>query len=101
MNADRPWELRYDPRVRSFLEKLRDRAIIRRIEASARRLQEQPDRGELLKGYENRGLRSYRIGTPGGEYRILYQMRPRERVILVILVGPREEVYKLLEQRQG
>ncbi len=101
MSAAKPWELRYDPRVRSFLEKLQDRAIIRRLETAARRLQERPERGKLLQGYERRGLRSYRVGTPGGEYRILYQIRLRERVILVILIGPREEVYKLLKQRHS
>ncbi|MBI1741698.1 type II toxin-antitoxin system RelE/ParE family toxin [Candidatus Acetothermia bacterium] len=74
MKAGKAWELRYDPRVRSALEKLRDRAVLRRLEKAALRLKDRPERGKRLKGYENRGLRSYRVGTPGGEYRILYQL---------------------------
>jgi mRNA interferase RelE/StbE len=99
VNRRESWELRYDPRVRTYLEKLRSRAVVRRIEESAQRLQDHPELGKPLRRYEGIGLRSYRLGTPGGEYRILYQLRKSERVVFVILIGSREEVYKLLERR--
>lgn len=95
-----PWQLRYDPRVRKLLEKLRNKEIVRRIEQSALRLQERPDLGEPLEEYKAEKLRSYRIGTPSGEYRIIYQLRQAERVVFVILIGPRQEVYKLLKRKR-
>ena len=94
-----PWELRYDPRVRKRLERIRDKEVIKRIEESARRLRERPYLGKKLEGYP--GLRSYRVGTPGGEYRIIYRLLKEERVVFVILIGSREEVYELLGRKFG
>ncbi|MGQ9602123.1 MAG: type II toxin-antitoxin system RelE family toxin [Candidatus Bipolaricaulia bacterium] len=97
--VEEPWELKYDPRVRKRLEKIRSREIVRRIEESALRLKERPYLGEPLKEYP--GIRSYRIGTPGGEYRIIYRPIARDRMVFVILVGSREEVYDLLKHRSS
>lgn len=91
------WELRYDPRVRKRLEKIRNKEIVRRIEESALRLKERPYLGESLERYTN--TRSYRIGTAGGEYRIIYRLIKKDRVVFVILVGSREEVYDLLKRK--
>lgn len=46
------------------------------------------------------GVRSERVGTPSGEYRVLYQILEEEREVFVLLVGSREEVYGLLERRE-
>jgi len=83
--------------VRKRLEKIRNKEIVRRIEKSALRLKERPYLGESLEGYAN--IRSYRIGTPGGEYRIIYRLIKKDRVVFVVLVGPREEVYDLLRRK--
>lgn len=40
------------------------------------------------------------VTTPGGEYRIVYVPIEADRVILVVLVAPRGEVYKLLRQKR-
>ncbi len=37
-----------------------------------------------------------RIGTPGGEYRAIYQLIPEDHVILIVLIASREGVYKIL-----
>jgi len=64
--AEVPWTLRYDPRVPRRLAKVNDRAVLRRLEVAARRLEKQPRLGEVLKGYHE--VRLYRVGTPGGEH---------------------------------
>ena len=64
------WTLRYDPRVREKLEKIRNKTLVRRIEKSAETLRENPFAGKPLRGYP--GVRSKRIGTPEGEYRLIY-----------------------------
>jgi len=66
------WTLKYDPRVRKQLEKIRNKVVIRRIKESAESLQERPYAGKSLHGYP--GVRSKRIGTPQGEYRLIYQL---------------------------
>ena len=90
------WELQYDPRVRKRLEKIRDISIVERIEKAARQLKDKPYSGKLLRGYP--GVRSKRVTTSGGEYRIIYTPLDEDKVVFIILIAPREEVYKLLRQ---
>ena len=100
--AERPggsWTLRYDARVHRQLEKIRDKAVIRRIERAAAQLALAPRAGKELVGYSD--LRSERVGTPSGEYRIIYKLLEEEREIFVLLVGSREEVYGLLGRKHG
>lgn len=81
--------------------------VIKRLARSSRDVRERYDRaferlahdplaGELLSGYE--GVRSFPLTTPGGEHRIIYRLKPEAQVVLVVLVGPREEIYRLLER---
>lgn len=98
-HPQQPWTLRYDPRVRKQLEKVRDKAVIRRIEQAAAHLAIAPHAGKELVGHP--GVHSERVGTPSGEYRILYQLLEEKREVFVLLVGSRGEVYGLLERREG
>lgn len=93
------WTLVYDPRVRKRLEKIRDRAVICRLEEATARLALYPRSGKSLEHYPK--VRSERVGTSGGEYRILYQLDEEQREVFVILIAPRDEVYELLERREG
>ena len=83
------WLLRYDPRVRKRLAKLQDKAVIRRIQEAAERLRENPYSGKQLKGYP--ALWSKRIGTPGGEYRILYLLFKEEHEVFVPSLVPEKK----------
>jgi mRNA-degrading endonuclease RelE of RelBE toxin-antitoxin system len=60
------------------------------------KLSERPRSGKSLKGYED--LFSLPITTPGGEHRIIYQLKPNEKVVYVVLTGPREEIYEILKR---
>jgi mRNA-degrading endonuclease RelE of RelBE toxin-antitoxin system len=93
-----PWTLVYDLRVRKHLEKIRDRAVIRRLKEAAARLARFPRSGKSLEHYP--GVRSERVGTSGGEYRILYQLDEERREVFVILIASRDEVYELLGRRE-
>ena len=91
------WNLVYDPRVRRQLEKIRNKNVIRRIQESAEALCENPYSGKTLRGYP--GVRSKRIGTPEGEYRLIYRLIEEKQEVFIILVGPREAIYELLERK--
>ena len=53
------------------------------------RLAENPFAGSALKG-ELRGLRRIRVG----DYRVLYEVREHELVVLVLRAAHRREVYR-------
>lgn len=59
--------------------------IIERID----QLRDNPGAGSVLKG-ELSGLRRIRVGT----YRVVYEIRDQELVILVVRIGHRREVYR-------
>lgn len=62
-------------------------------------LETDPTRGHLLKG-SLRGVRSLEFSLKGGgAYRATYIVLEQERVCLVFLVGPHENVYQRAERR--
>jgi len=92
------WKLVYDPRVRKKLQKIRNTAVIRRIKEASESFQERPYAGKLLHGYP--GVRNKRIGTPDGEYRLIYQLVEEKQEVFIILVENRKDVYDLLERKE-
>ncbi len=95
--SEEKWKLRYDPRVRKQLQKLRNKAVVRKLQQATKKLEERPYSSKSLGGYS--GIFSKRVGTPDGEYRIVYCPIKQDRVIFVLLIGPREQVYDVLKQK--
>ena len=60
-----------------------------RIVAAIDRLAETPHLGTSLKG-DLRGLRRIRVG----DYRILYEVRDKELVVLVVRIAHRRDAYR-------
>lgn len=63
-----------------------------------RRLMTDPLAGHPLKG-DLKGLRSLEFSLPGGAYRAVYAVKPKERVCLVVMVGPHEGLYEKAARR--
>ena len=61
-----------------------------RLIAAIDRLAEDPFAGSALKG-ELRGLRRIRVG----DYRLLYEVRERDLLVLVLRAAHRREAYRL------
>ncbi len=91
------WEVRLNKNVRKTLEKL-GKGVNDRLKTALKKLEEKPKLGKPLSGYK--GFYSYRTGTPGGEYRIIYRLEREKNLILVDLIGSREEVYEILERKR-
>lgn len=87
------WEVYGARRVAKILESLQP-DIRKAVEKGFAELSRQPAEGKILRG--RKGLRSWPVTTPRGEYRIVYALKPEDRVVLVILVGPREGFYERL-----
>jgi mRNA interferase RelE/StbE len=66
-----------------------DRRLYQRFLNAFQSISRDPSQGKPLQG-DLRGLRSYRLGS----YRILYEIRNKELLVIVIDLGHRREIYK-------
>lgn len=81
------YKILLSPKANNFLKKL-DKKDKERIENKLRDLREDSELGKPLTGKLS-GLWSLRIG----DYRVLYQIKDNELVILVLKIGHRKKVY--------
>jgi len=86
-------EILYGPKAADQIRGL-DPQIRSQVGKAVKRLEKAPELGKPLKGKDN--LYSYRFGTPGGEYRAIYRIKKES--VLVVLVGPRKEIYEILRR---
>lgn len=89
------WQVHGSQRVAKQLTLL-DKSIIEKYTRAFEQLSKYPKNGKLLKGYDN--TRSFPVTTAGGEHRILYQIKEKEKVVYVLLIGSRKDIYKLLKR---
>ena len=89
------WEVHGSRRVAKTLARY-GRELSDCYDKAFAKLSQRPRSGKPLKGYE--GLFSLPVTTPGGEHRIIYQLKPDEKVVYVVLTGPREEIYEILKR---
>jgi mRNA interferase RelE/StbE len=73
-----------------YLEKLRDKSLLRRLTQSMKILGENPRPNGSVKLAGPEPL--YRIRV--GDYRIIYEIRESELLILVVAIGHRREIYR-------
>lgn len=57
-----------------------------------------PPRTEKLTG-ELKYIYSYHFGFTGTAFRLCYLINEKEKTVTVIMVGPRENFYKILKQK--
>jgi addiction module RelE/StbE family toxin len=50
-------------------------------------------------GGEFRGLRSYHFSYRGTDYRIVYEILKKEKIVLILMIGKREGFYSALRRR--
>lgn len=82
------WSLRIKQSAAKALAKIPQADRLRLIEAIDK-LKTHPAAGSVLKG-EFYGLRRVRVG----DYRIIYELRNKELIVLVVRIAHRKEVYR-------
>ena len=95
---DALWDVRLAPRVRRDLERIRDKTVLRRLRAAVEGLALIPYKGKGLTAHP--GVRSLRVATSGGEFRVLYILHEADHCVLVAMIGPRKDVYDLLKRSE-
>ena len=79
--------------LRKFDEQIRTR-ILYELE----KITDNPYRGEILKG-DLSTIYAYHSKIKGVEYRIAYQIKEQEIVVVVLQIGTREKFYEELKKR--
>jgi mRNA interferase RelE/StbE len=82
------YRLEYAPVARKAIRAIRDRRLRGRLEAALLRLREEPRPAGVKRLAGQDGLLRIRVG----DWRILYEVREREVVVLVVRLGKRGEV---------
>lgn len=89
------YRLFYLPRVLKDLRKL-DPSIRSAVKKALERIASDPEVGKPLL-YSLKGYYSFRTSS----YRIIYKVRKKELIVLVVAVGHRREVYDSLRKLLG
>ncbi len=89
------WKIYGSSRVNKAFASM-DVAVKESYQRGFSKLSKNPKGGKLLKRYDN--VRSYPVTSPGGEHRIIYRLKHNDRVVYVIFIGSRSDVYELLKR---
>jgi mRNA interferase RelE/StbE len=84
-----PYQLRYSPEAERFLDKLRDRDLVRHLYQALDKLRQNPYPSGCKK---MAGRPDYRVRV--GDYRIIYRVFHRELLVEIIKIGDRKDVYR-------
>jgi mRNA interferase RelE/StbE len=92
------FELFYISSVKNDLKNLSSEARDLIYNIHFQKLKDNPYQGKPLttpfKGYS-----SYSFIHKGVEYRIIYRIKKKELIVLVIMIGSRENIYNMLKKR--
>ncbi|MDR1144528.1 MAG: type II toxin-antitoxin system RelE/ParE family toxin [Verrucomicrobiales bacterium] len=83
------YHIRLEPAAERFLDKLRDSKLLQRLGNAINALCANPRPPGCKK---LRGRPGYRVRV--GDYRIIYEVRDAELVILVLEIGDRKDIYR-------
>ena len=97
--SDRPtYTIRFATAVRSDVRKL-DNELQKIIkEEHLTRIEQEPFKAAPLL-HEFRGLWSYHFAHKGTQYRVIYEVYPEPKTVLVVMIASREKLYEALRRR--
>ena len=87
------YKLAYTAEAKSWIAHFNPR-IQRQLKSAIERLAQKPDIGKRLTD-ELSDYWSYRTG----DYRIIYQIHHKQVLVLIVTVGNRKEIYKIMSRK--
>ncbi len=94
------YQLAFHKAVKKDVRKLERPLLVQLQTVHLAEIKQDPYQAEPLS-YDLKGLWSYHFSYKGAPYRIVYEISPAERLVLVIMIGPREGFYEALRRRVG
>lgn len=93
------YALAYKSSAKKAVRKIPQPRARERVENAIEDLAEEPrpPNSKQLQG-KHSVYRRIDVGGVGGEYRVIYEVRDTELVVLVVVVGQREGVYDILKR---
>lgn len=91
------YQILFKSSAKKDIKKL-DISVMGHIEEALILISSNPLAGENLKG-DMRDYYSYHLKIKNVQYRIIYTIRNQELVVIVVLIGTRENIYKQLGKR--
>jgi len=93
------YALSYKRSAKKAVAKIPQRKARERVEDAIEDLAEEPrpPHSKQLKGKYST-YRRIDVGGVGGEYRVIYEVRDKDLVVVVVIVGQREGVYDILKR---
>lgn len=88
----------YHPRVKNDLKQLDKTVRSEIISVLIPKILNDPFKGDSLSG-DLTGIYSYHFRKNRADYRICYLVDPDENIVFVLMIGKRENFYKLLKRR--
>jgi mRNA interferase RelE/StbE len=95
LKALKKYSIKYTKEAKKKIEKL-DKSIRLVIKKAIESLSSNPYKGKPLS-YDLAGLHSLRTS----DYRIIYRIKEKQLIIIVVTVGHRREIYKKLKELIG
>ncbi len=100
MTSSSPYRIEAHTRVKHDLKGLDKKLRQSILEEHLPAIKEDPYNAYPL-AHDFKGLWSYHLRFRGSDYRIVYEILPEDKVVLIILIGAREGFYKALARRIG
>ncbi len=92
------YTLRFHSAVAKDIRKLDPSVVTQLRKVHFAKIKQNPGQAEALS-HDLKGLWSYHFSHKGIQYRIVYEIYPKDRLVLIIMIGPREGLYEALRRR--
>lgn len=94
------FEIKFHPAVKRDLKKIGKSVAIEIKDEHFRNIKENPSTSENLS-HMFKDLKSYHFKSGTVEYRIIYEIYKNENIVIVLLIGKRENLYSKLKRWIG
>lgn len=90
------YEIRILPKANKYIKKLKEKILLKKLKEAILEIQKNPYIGEMKKG-DLAGIYGFDVFYNNTNYEISYKIYPNKNIIVVILIGTRENFYQELK----
>ncbi len=91
------YQIRILPKAEKYIKKIKEKILIEKLKNAIIKIQTNPYIGEAKKG-DLKGIYGFDIFYHNINYEISYKIYEKENIIVIILIGTRENFYQELKK---